>query len=86
MAEEKGKDIYTKVDDNKCKTAQDWWNKNKILWNKIRSEWEIVFSKNKDIKIKNNINGLTLFDNFKNLNNESSKEEIRTIINSYVIN
>lgn len=86
LAEEKGKDIYTKVDDNKCKTAQDWWNKNKILWNKIRSEWEIVFSKNKDIKIKNNINGLTLFDNFKNLNNESSKEEIRTIINSYVIN
>lgn len=86
LAEEKGRNIYTKIADSKCKTAQDWWYKNKILWNKIRSEWEIVLQKNKDIKIKNSINDLTLFDQFKNLNNESSQEEIRTIISSYLIN
>ena len=86
LAEEKGRDYYNKVADSKCKTAQDWWNKNKILWNNIRSEWDVVLSKNKDIKLKNTIDDLSLFDAFKNLNNNSSKEEIRTIINSYIIN
>jgi hypothetical protein len=86
LAEEKGRDLYTKVAESKCKTAQEWWNKNKILWDKIRNEWEVVLSKNKDIKIKNTIDGFTLFDAFKNLNNDSTKEEIKKIISSYLIN
>jgi len=39
LAQEKGRNIYTKVDDQKCESAQSWWAQHHEQWDVVRSEW-----------------------------------------------
>jgi hypothetical protein len=39
IAEEKGYNSYTKVSEDKCKSAADWWGTNKPYWNAIQNIW-----------------------------------------------
>jgi len=40
LAQEKGRNVYTKVDDQKCQLAQDWWTENHEHWDGVRSKWD----------------------------------------------
>ena len=84
LAQEKGHDVYTKVDDSKCKIAQDWWKKNNLVWKKVRDQWEIVFLKNKDLTLEKKVDNQPLFMKLFDLKADASKEEIAKIIESYI--
>lgn len=36
LAQEKGHNTYTRVDNSRCDAAQQWWDKNRGLWKKVR--------------------------------------------------
>lgn len=84
LAEEKGYDVYTKVDDSKCKAAQDWWAKNEKLWANVRTKWEKVFSKDKDLVLEKTVDGKPLYKHLFSLPEDASKKETDAIIDSFV--
>ncbi len=85
LAEEKGYNTYTKVDDSKCKKAQEWWVANEGFWSKVRSKWNAEFAKNKDITLQPKVNGASLFVALEKLKTTASQEEISNIIDQYIV-
>jgi hypothetical protein len=85
LAEEKGMDIYTKVDDSKCLLAQNWWKNNQELWVKVRSKWEKVYAADKTVSLQNKVNKKSLFSVLFDLKPTATQAEIDAIIDSFVI-
>ncbi len=52
LAQEKGRNVYTKVDDQKCQSAQDWWTKNHEQWDINRSEWNDKLAQNENLDLR----------------------------------
>lgn len=84
LAEEKGHDLYKKVDDSKCKVAQEWWKKNNSVWKKVRDQWEIVFAKKKDLTLEKKVDNLPLFMKLFELKPDATREEIVKVLESYI--
>ncbi len=84
LAQEKGYDVYTKVDDSKCKIAQDWWKKNNLVWKKVREQWELVFLKNNDLTLEKKVDNQPLYMKLFGLKPEASREEVAKVIESYI--
>ena len=61
VAKEKGLDIYVKVDDSKCKSAQDWWSENNKLWSNVRAKWQTIFDRNQTISLEEKIEHKQLY-------------------------
>jgi hypothetical protein len=83
IAKEKGYNTYVKVDDSKCKAAQDWWKKEYDKWASVRAKWDEVYGRNTTLTLENKVNNKVLF---KHLFAEEVKEEeaINGIIDSFV--
>lgn len=84
LAEEKGFDVYTKVDDSKCKAAQEYWSKNKALWANVRLKWEKVFAKNKDLTLEKTVEGKPLYKFLFELEPDTKKKKTDKIIESFI--
>lgn len=84
LAQEKGYNFYKKIADFNCILAKKWWKANKYFWKKVRLKWEIEFLKNKDLKIKNEVNGNPLYDYLYNLERNATQEEINIIIDQFI--
>jgi hypothetical protein len=83
LANEKGHDVYTKVPDEKCIIAQNWWQENQGLWQKIRQVWDLKMAKKQDINLlKSGKNG-PLYAQLFALKPDASTQEIENIIDSY---
>ncbi|MBS3738605.1 DUF6607 family protein [Mesohalobacter halotolerans] len=61
LAEEKGYNTYTKVEDSRCKTAQNWWAKHNDYWADVRAEWQTIFENKQDISMLKSIDDKPLF-------------------------
>lgn len=85
LAQEKGHNTYTKVDDSKCESAQKWWRENKDFWKKVRTKWDMEFAKNKDIKLLAELDGKPLYMHLQKLKNDASQEEINKVIDSFIV-
>lgn len=85
LAEEKGFNIYKKVEDAKCKAAQKWWEENKEFWKKVRTKWELEFKKNKNLKLQKYVDNKPLFMHLQALKVTASQEEINKTIDSFII-
>jgi hypothetical protein len=85
LAQEKGMDIYTKVDDSKCLLAQNWWKKNHEVWIKVRSKWGKVYANNKDLSLLNKVNKKSLFSILFDLKPSATQVEVDTIIDSFIV-
>ncbi|MCO7186030.1 hypothetical protein NH341_11370 [Tenacibaculum sp. XPcli2-G] len=83
IAHEKGYNTYVKVDDNKCKAAQDWWKKNSVKWQKVRSKWDEVYGRNTNLSLETKVNNKPLY---KHLFSEkvSEEQQINETIESFV--
>ncbi len=83
LAEEKGYNTYVKVDDNKCKAAQDWWKANNKKWALVRNKWAKVYSRNTDLALLAKVENKALY---KYLFSEdySKKKKINKVIESFV--
>lgn len=85
LAQEKGMDIYTKIDDTKCIAAQKWWAENKAVWKNVRDKWGAVFAKNKDLNLEEKVNRKRLYSLLFDLKPDAKKEESDAIIESFIV-
>ena len=94
IAEEKGKNIYKRVEFKKCADASNWWEKNKIFWEVVRNNWESIFQKNEIIGFKKSVNKQPMFSGFfamskkyeglKKYYSESELKSIKNEINNHI--
>ncbi|MCM5661684.1 DUF6607 family protein [Galbibacter mesophilus] len=84
LAQEKGYDTYTKVADEKCKAAQDWWKENDKFWKIVRNKWNKVFERNQDIHLKKSVDNKPLFAHLFSMPANSSKKDIEAVIDSFI--
>lgn len=85
LAQEKGLNTYVKVEDLRCKAAQDWWSKNHEMWHRVRNQWDKVFSKNKDLKLALKVEDKRLYQHLFDLKPTTKSKEIKKIINKFVL-
>ncbi|MEL6718397.1 MAG: DUF6607 family protein [Bacteroidota bacterium] len=84
VAEEKGLNVYKKVDDAKCQAAIDWWKDNKMMWADVRQSWDKVFAKDKDLSLKDKVDEKRLYEHLFSLDPSTRSKEIKEIITSFV--
>lgn len=60
LVQEKGYNVYTKVDNSLCKAATTWWKNNKDFWANTRAEWNKIFERRTDITLKKEVDNLPL--------------------------
>lgn len=83
IADEKGVNIYKKVDDSRCQAAQDWWKTNFDKWALVRSKWDEVYNRKQDLSLEIKVDNKVLF---KHLFDEEVKEftQINEVIDAFV--
>lgn len=96
LASEKGWNTYTKIDDDKCKLAMEWWNKNKTYWADVRAIWDKVFASEKTLKLNMKVEDKIMFERLfelgnavekeKTYNQEATRLKIRKIIQLHTVN
>lgn len=83
LAKEKGYNTYVKVDDSKCAAAAQWWQDNSQKWELVRTKWEEVYNRNKDLVLEERVDNKPLY---KFLLEEGYEDEakINEVIESFV--
>jgi len=84
LAKEKGYNTYVKVNAEKCKAAQDYWTKNEKKWALVRSKWNEVFARNKNLSLEEKVDNKDLFKYLSSENEYETANDINTIIESFV--
>ncbi len=87
LAQEKGMNVYKKVDDSKCQLAVDWWNKHKDFWANVRSSWDQVYDRQGDLTLLKRVEDKPMFMHFYPLEKRGANAiEISQLINKFVEN
>lgn len=85
LAEEKGFNVYTKVADEKCKAAKDWWLAHKDFWADARAAWDEVYDRKGDLTLLKKVDDQPLFMHFYNLEQQGAdKTMILETINKFI--
>jgi hypothetical protein len=93
IAQEKGYEEFTKVDEAKFAYAKKWWAGQQGYWADARAAWETVFAKNAAIKLAGKKDGKLLYEQLFALaeksekekwSSDKNKEETIKMINTYV--
>ncbi len=84
LAEEKGLNTYTKVDDAKCQAAAEWWKENGGMWAEVRQNWDNVFAKKQDLVLKEKVEEKRLYEHLFALKSTAQTTEIKEIITGFV--
>ena len=84
LAQEKGYNTYKKIDDSKCKAAQDYWKEHKAMWKLVRNNWDKVFSKNQDLELAHKVEDKRLFQYIFALEPTVKNKEVKKIITDFV--
>jgi len=84
IAQEKGLDLYVKVEDSKCAAAQKWWKENGKMWKNVREKWQSVFDQDKTIELEKSVDNKPLFSHLFDLKPTATKEETDKIIDSFI--
>ena len=61
LAHEKGYSTYTRVPDEDCKAAVEWWEKNSNKWKMIRDKWKTIYGLNQDLALKPSVDDKKLY-------------------------
>ena len=83
LAQEKGLNKYNRVNNSKCQFAKDWWKQNFSLWNNVREEWNMIYDKKVDLKIKNK--NIKLYAHLFGLDPNTPRVKTDSIIQSFII-
>ena len=84
LANEKGYNTYIKVTDEKCKAAQEWWQKNNKKWELVRNKWSEVYGRNQNLSLKNKVNNKFLYK-YLFSDDYQTKKQIDEIIEKFII-
>ena len=61
IAHEKGYSTYTRVPDEDCKAAVEWWEKNSNKWKMVRDKWNSIYGLNQDLALKPSVDDKKLY-------------------------
>ena len=84
IAKEKGTDYYKKVADSKCIAAQKYWKENAALWKNVRSKWQSIFDRKKDLTLEGRVNKKPLYSHLFELKADAPKAQTDKIIDSFI--
>tara|TARA_B100001059_G_C17790141_1_gene559635 strand:+ start:646 stop:1548 length:903 start_codon:yes stop_codon:yes gene_type:complete len=84
VAKEKGYNVYKKVDDSKCKVAQNWWQKYYDKWKVVRSKWDEVYGRNTTLKLEKKVDNKVLYRHLF-AKGMTDKADIEKIIEAFVM-
>tara|TARA_R110002050_G_scaffold59259_2_gene132640 strand:- start:95764 stop:96669 length:906 start_codon:yes stop_codon:yes gene_type:complete len=84
LAQEKGHNAYVKVADSTCKAAQDYWLTNENKWKIVRTKWDEVFARNKDLSLEEKVDNKVLYKYLFDDENYHTKAQINPVIESFV--
>lgn len=76
LAQEKGYNIYRKVDDSKCAVAKDWWLKNKTYWNTVRKSWDSLLKDKATVRLLEKVENKLLYQYLFDAQNEFTHETV----------
>ena len=83
VAEEKGRNTYTRVEDARCQMAVDYWTENHVFWSEVRNEWDKHMTvKNERLQLRGRVEGKPPYVYFM----DHPSDEISSIIESFIIN
>ena len=94
LAQEKGYEEFTKVDEAKFAYAKKWWAGQQAYWTDVRTAWDNVIAKNATIKLSGKKDGKLLYERLFELADLSAKEkwsaaknkeEATKVINGYLV-
>ena len=83
LAMEKGINTYQRVNEKKCQAAKEWWIKNSKKWSHVRNSWDKVFSQNKSIYLKSEVNETKLYE-YLFSEEMKNKNEMEKVIFSFI--
>ncbi len=75
LAEEKGWNTYKRVDNDKCKAAQEWWNKNEQYWSDVRKAWDLVYGYKEPLAFKRRVDNKMMYKRIFDLGDELIRSE-----------
>ena len=84
LAQEKGYNTYTKVEDADCQAAQDYWVEHGAKWEAVRNGWDNLFAKQADIELKDKVDEKPLFSYMFGLEDSVTTEEVEVVIEKFV--
>lgn len=64
LAYEKGYNTYTKVHDERCLAAKQYWDQYQNLWEKVRIKWDSALNQNKDLSFRQHAEVDQILDKF----------------------
>jgi hypothetical protein len=81
IAEEKGRNTYIRVADERCQAARDYWNEHHSFWNAVRTEWNAhLNADNGQIELKSKVEGKPLYVHLMT----HPLNEVSTIVKSFI--
>lgn len=84
IAAEKGMNTYTKVADEKCQAAMDYWAINHEMWKKVRTKWDQVFARDINLELHKKVDDKLLFQHMFALDSTATQAQIDEIIDAFV--
>jgi len=84
LAQEKGFNSYTKIEDSKCVYGQEWWDENKDKWSIIREVWDEVYTSGEDLSLKQEVDGVRLYQELFGLEKNIKKSKVKKRLKPYI--
>lgn len=85
LAQEKGYNTYTKVADEKCKLAKEWWVNNTDFWRKVRNSWGDIYNRQGELTLNKAVDKKPLFMHLYPLEKENAKTtDITEVLQKFV--
>lgn len=83
IAQEKGYNTYVRVDDSRCKAAENWWSENKAKWALVRTKWSEVYGRNTNLTLATKVDNRALYKHLFS-DDYTEKKTIDKVIDSFV--
>lgn len=84
IVQEKGIEYYKKVDDGKCRIAQEYWKEYAPLWKSVRQSWDDEMAKKQDITTMPGTEDVYLYNDLWKLK-PSEGAEAKKYIKKYIM-
>ena len=85
LAQEKGWNEYTRVADERCRVANDWWEAHKDFWVSVRAAWDTVYDREGSLTLLKKVADKPLYMHLHTLEEKgASAEEIAGVLASFV--
>ena len=86
LAQEKGYNVYTKVADEKCALASNWWEDNKLFWTEVKAAWDEVYATNGRLQLLKKVDDKPFYKHLAKLEEAGAdRNEISTLIQKFIV-